>query len=59
MKKWKITYWADGDRTIEKTEIIETDETREQLRGHAHMISVEPVEEKKVEESKAPVKKGK
>lgn len=43
MSKYKIKYYADGDRTIVEEKIEETNETREQLLAHSHVISVELV----------------
>jgi hypothetical protein len=46
--KYKIRYW--DDRTSQEVEeIYETDDSIETVRGHAHMRSVEPIQDKKEE----------
>lgn len=46
MAKYKITYFADGERKIVETKVEETTETQAQLLGHSHVISAELVVEK-------------
>ena len=55
--KYKIKYYEDGARTIIKEKIEETNETLQQLLGHAHVISAELIVEVKKPEVKSKKKK--
>lgn len=61
--KYLLKYWVDAEHTIQAEKIEETDATKDQLLGHAHVISAEEIIEAEVVEEKKeevkPVKKNK
>ena len=48
MNTFKVTYYADGPHTIVETKIEETTLTKDEMMGHSHVISVEPVEKPEI-----------